>query len=350
MTEELTTKNETVQSDDTNKTTCFSFDNPQAVDSSSWMTDYCDLFYNDMDDYWETPISLKGLADISNVNGHHGSLLKARSNYVSARFVKGGGMSPDLLNRASWDYFGFGHFGLLKIRNRLGKVIGLTPLPMMHIRKRKNGDFVQLLRDDEQKVFKAKDVIFAGQYDPQQQIYGLPDYLGSLQSALLNLDATLFRRAYYKNGAHMGYIFYTSDPNLSDEDDERMQEALQGAKGPGNFRSMYINIPNGKEKGVQIIPVGDIATKDDFERVKNISTQDVFAGHRFPAGMGGMMPEVGANMPDPIKVSTVYDKYEVVPVCKVFMRAVNNDPEIPKRLHFEFDVVIGYETDHQIGR
>ncbi len=340
MTDQLTTQ-QTESNSDERGISCFSFDNAQPIDSSSWMTNYCELFYNDMDDYWETPVSLKGLADIANANGHHGSLLKARSNYVSGRFIQGGGMTPDELNRASWDYFGFGHFGFLKLRNGFGKPVGLTPLPMMHMRKRKNGDFVQLLRDDKKKVYKAKDVIFTGQYDPQQQIYGLPDYLGSLQSALLNKDATLFRRAYYKNGAHMGYIFYTSDPNLSDEDDQRLQEALQGAKGPGNFRSMYINIPNGKEKGVQIIPVGDIATKDDFERVKNISTQDIFAGHRFPAGMGGMMPQIGANMPDPIKVSQVYDKYEVIPVCKVFMRAVNNDPEIPKRLHLQFDLDVG---------
>lgn len=341
MTEQMTTpSNETQEK----STVCFSFDNAQPVSSSDWMTNYSELFYNEMDDYWEPPVSLKGLADIANANGHHGSLLKARSNYVSGRFVKGGAITPEQLNRASWDYFGFGHFGFVKLRNGFGRVIGLAPLPMMHMRKRKNGDWVQLLRDDKKKTFKAKDVIVAGQYDPQQQVYGIPDYLGCLQSALLNKDATLFRRAYYKNGAHMGYIFYTSDPNLSSEDDERLQEALQGAKGPGNFRSMYINIPNGKEKGVQIIPVGDIATKDDFERVKNISTQDIFTGHRFPAGMGGMMPQIGANMPDPIKVSTVYDKYEVVPVCKVFMRAVNNDPEIPKALHLEFDLTVGYEA------
>lgn len=341
MTEQMTTpSNETQEK----SISCFSFDNAQPVSSSDWMTNYSELFYNEMDDYWEPPVSLKGLADIANANGHHGSLLKARSNYVSGRFVKGGAITPEQLNRASWDYFGFGHFGFVKLRNGFGRVIGLAPLPMMHMRKRKNGDWVQLLRDDKTKTFKAKDVIVAGQYDPQQQVYGIPDYLGCLQSALLNKDATLFRRAYYNNGAHMGYIFYTSDPNLSSEDDERLQEALQGAKGPGNFRSMYINIPNGKEKGVQIIPVGDIATKDDFERVKNISTQDIFTGHRFPAGMGGMMPQIGANMPDPIKVSTVYDKYEVVPVCKVFMRAVNNDPEIPKALHLEFDLTVGYET------
>lgn len=317
---------------------------PESVDSNSWMTDYCELTYNDADNYWEPPISLKGLADIANANAYHGSILKARANYVSARFLGGGNIADHLLNRACWDYFGLGMGAFLILRNGFKQPIGLYPLPMMHMRKRKNGNFVQLLRDYEFKDYRAEDVIFISQYDPQQQIYGLPDYLGSLQSSLLNKDATMFRRAYYKNGAHMGYIFYSTDPNLSTDDEKAIKDAMRNSRGPGNFRSMYVNIPNGKEKGIQLIPVGDIATKDEFERIKNITAQDIFVGHRFPQGMGGMTTQVGANVPDPIKVSTVYDKYEVVPVCKLFMKAVNEHPEIQryKQLHLNFDLTIGY--------
>ncbi|HGF5126032.1 TPA: phage portal protein [Vibrio parahaemolyticus] len=320
----------------------YSFDpTPEPVDTNSWMTRYCELVYNDMDDYWETPISLKGLAEIANANGYHGSLLKARANYVAGRFSQGGAMSMFLMNNATWDYFGLGMAAFVKLRNHWKKVIGLHPLPMVHMRKRRNGDFVQLLGNNKQKVFKAKDVVFIPQYDPQQQVYGLPDYLGSIQSSLLNRDATLFRRRYYLNGAHMGFIFYATDPNLDEKDEEALRQKIQSSKGVGNFRSMFVNIPNGKEKGIQLIPVGDIATKDEFERIKNITAQDVFAGHRFPTGMGGMFPQTGGTAPDPIKVSNVYDKYEVIPVCKRFMDAVNNDPEIPPNLHLQFDLTVG---------
>lgn len=337
MTEQLVTQNSQIPDSDEKST--YSIDQtPTPVDADNWMTQYTELFYNEGEDYWEPPVSLKGLADIANANGHHGSLLKARANYVAGRFVRGGNVNMFKMNNVCWDYFGFGMCAFVKIRNYLKQVIALEPLPMMHMRKRKNGNFVQLLRDYEQKPFKKEDVIFIPQYDPQQQIYGLPDYLGAIQSSLLNADATLFRRAYYKNGAHMGYIFYSTDPNISEEDEEAMKEAMKNAKGPGNFRSLYVNIPNGAEKGIQLIPVGDIATKDEFERIKNITAQDVFVGHRFPAGMGGMVSQLGANIPDPVKVSSVYDKYEVVPVCKRIMDAVNSDPEIPKQLHLEFDI------------
>lgn len=42
--------------------------------------------------------------------------------------------------------------------------------------------------------------------DLNQEIYGLPEYLSAIPSALLNEPATLFRRKYYMNGSHAGFI------------------------------------------------------------------------------------------------------------------------------------------------
>lgn len=316
---------------------------PEAIDSNSWMTSYTELFYNDTDNYWEPPISRQGLADTSRANAYHCSLLKARANYVASRFMGGGGLTHRRVQFFGNNYFTFGDGAFLKIRNGFGVPVRLHPLPSMHMRRRKNGDFVILERGGNQKVYKQKDVIFLPQDDLEQQIYGVPDYLGSMQSSLLNKDATLFRRRYYKNGAHMGFIFYASDPNLSEADEKKMKETIASSKGVGNFRSMFVNIPNGKEKGIQLIPVGDIATKDEFERIKNITAQDILVGHRFPAGKGGMMPQPGSSFPDPEKVGREYDKDEIVPVCKLIMDEVNNDPEIihRKHLHLNFDLTIG---------
>lgn len=316
---------------------------PEAIDSNSWMTSYTDLFYNDTDNYWEPPISRQGLANTSRANAYHCSLLKARANYVASRFIGGGGLTHRRVQFFGNNYFTFGDGAFLKIRNGFGVPVRLHPLPSMHMRRRRNGDFVILERDGKQKVYKQKDVIFLPQDDLEQQIYGLPDYLGSMQSSLLNKDATLFRRRYYKNGAHMGFIFYATDPNLSDDDEKMLKNKIASSKGVGNFRSMFVNIPNGKEKGIQLIPVGDIATKDEFERIKNITAQDILVGHRFPAGKGGMMPQPGSIFPDPEKVGREYDKDEIVPVCKLIMDEVNNDPEIihRKHLHLNFDLTIG---------
>lgn len=73
---------------------------------------------------------------------------------------------------------------------------------------------------------------------------------------LLNESATLFRRRYYNNGAHAGFFFYTNDPNLSEADEERMQAQIGASKGVVNFRSLFVNIPGGRDKAIQIIPGG----------------------------------------------------------------------------------------------
>ncbi len=311
---------------------------PEPVDSNSWMTSYTDLFYNEMDDYWEPPISRQGLAEISRANAYHGSLLIARANHVAGRFLQGGGTRRRHVQAFSRDYFTFGDGAFLKMRDGWGRVVRLHPLPGMYLRRRKNGNIVILERDNRQREYRQKDVVFLPQYDPQQQIYGGVDYLGCIQSSLLNRDATLFRRRYYLNGAHMGFIFYATDPNLSEEDEEMMKEKIASSKGVGNFRSMFVNIPNGKEKGIQLIPVGDIATKDEFERIKNITAQDILVGHRYPAGKGGMIPLPGSSFPDPVKVGQEYAKDETIPVCELIMDEVNSDPEIPKRLWLDFNL------------
>ncbi len=332
ITEQEETKTESVYSID---------GNPEAVDSNSWMTSYSELFYNDSDDYWEPPISRAGLADVSRANAYHGSLLIARANYVAARFIGGGNIRRRHVQAFCRDYFTFGDAAFLKIRNGFGKVVRLHPLPSMHLRVRKNGDFVLLERDNKQRVYKQKDVIYLPQYDPEQQIYGVADYLGGIQSSLLNRDATLFRRRYYKNGAHMGFIFYATDPNLSDDDEEMLKDKIASSKGVGNFRSMFVNIPNGGEKGIQLIPVGDIATKDEFERIKNITAQDVLVSHRFPVGKAGLIPQGTANLGDPIKIGSEYAKDEIIPVCELIMDEVNSDPEIGGSLKVMFNLDSG---------
>ncbi|KFI13305.1 MULTISPECIES: phage portal protein [unclassified Vibrio] len=313
---------------------------PEAIDSSSWMTSYNELFYNEDDDYWEPPISRQGLAETSRANAYHCSLLKARANYVAARFINGGGIRRRQMQAFCNNYFTFGDAAFLKIRDGFGRVVRLFPLPSMHSRRRKNGDFVLLERDNKQRVYKQKDVIFLPQEDLQQQIYGLPDYLGSLQSSLLNKDATLFRRRYYKNGAHMGFIFYATDPNLSDDDEKMLKDKIASSKGVGNFRSMFVNIPGGHEKGIQLIPVGDIATKDEFERIKNITAQDILVGHRFPVGKAGIIPQGTTSLGDPIKIGSEYAKDEIIPVCELIIDEVNSDPEIPRSMHLYFNTTL----------
>lgn len=229
----------------------------------------------------------------------------------------------------------FGDVALLKVRNGWGDVIDLVPLPGLYVRRRKDGDF-SVLQKGPALIYPARDIIYLKRYDPQQQVYGLPDYIAGIHSALLNTEATIFRRRFYHNGAHTGGIIYTTDPNLTDEMEEDIAQKIEESKGVGNFKMMYINIADGGEKGVQFIPIGDAGVKDEFSHVKNISAQDVLMAHRFPPGLGGVIPENTGGFGDPDKARETYRKDEVLPVQRMLATAVNQDPEIQERLHLQF--------------
>ena len=88
----------------------------------------------------------------------------------------------------------------------------------------------------------------------------VPEYLGALKSLLLNEDATLFRRKYYVNGAHAGYLLFTSGGDLEDEDITAIKDTVAETKGIGNFRSFYIHMDDSEGKVYyDVKPVGGAA-------------------------------------------------------------------------------------------
>ncbi|WP_421239908.1 phage portal protein [Aeromonas enteropelogenes] len=301
------------------------------------MTDYTDVFYSPWGEYYMPPIDRQGLAKVARANAHHGAILMARRNMVSARFAKSDGVPREVLTAFVHNLLQFGDAALLKLRNGFGRVVGLYPLSGLYIRRCMDGHFLMLQRDGSYKHYAERDIIWLAQYDPVQQVYGQPDYLGGLQSALLNQDATMFRRKYFLNGAHMGFIFYATDPNMDDEQEDEMKEMIASSKGVGNFRSMFVNIPNGKPDGIKLIPVGDIATKDEFAAIKAITAQDVLTAHRFPAALAGIIPANGsAGLGNPEQYDRTYARNETIPMCELIADAING-AGLPRRFWVDFN-------------
>jgi capsid portal protein len=67
----------------------------------------------------------------------------------------------------------------------------------------------------------------------------MPEYLSALNSAWLNESATLFRRKYYQNGAHAGYIMYVTDAAQSSTDVEALRKAMRTRKGSAILRTCF---------------------------------------------------------------------------------------------------------------
>ncbi len=187
------------------------------------------------------------------------------------------------------------HFGMAYLERRnsvLGIAMTLTPPLAKYMRRGVvPGMSFQVGGWKDEHEFAAGTVFQPREADVGQEIYGMPAWLAALQSALLNESATLFRRKYDNNGPHAGFIFFLSDPRVSDDDVIALRESLKGARGPGNFKNLFLHSPNGKKDGLQLIPVSEVAARDEFTGIKSTTRDDVFASLRIPPQLLGVVPQ-----------------------------------------------------------
>ncbi|MCX4187180.1 phage portal protein [Methylophaga sp. OBS4] len=304
----------------TTKTHAFAFGDPEPVLSNN-MTEYLGVFDDFSGRYYLPPVSLTGLTKTMPANPHHNSILHFKKNMVLKWFIPSSIVSYNVLQRLAMDYHVLGQCYVQIFRNGFGRPVRAGYLPAISMRVGKEpGVFFKIQADGTEIEFKPGEVLQIMEPDIRQGIYGIPEYLGGIQSVLLSEDAGLFRRKYYKNGAHMGYIFLTNDAGLTEKDAEALEKKVRDAKGPGNFRSMMLNIDrsNAKEP-VKIIPVGDIGTKDEFERIKNITRDEILSMHRMQPGLSGILPDSNGGFGDIEKIMRVYYELEVEPMQQPFL-------------------------------
>jgi PBSX family phage portal protein len=157
------------------------------------------------------------------------------------------------------------------------------------------------------------------EYHPSQEIYGVPEYISALQSALLNENATLFRRKYYLNGSHAGFIFYAAGAGITNEDADAVRTAMRNSKGPGNFRNLFLHAPAGKPEDIKIIPISEIAAKDEFLGIKNTTRDDILAAHRTPPNLVGVVPTNPGGFGDIAKAKEAFIELEILPLSLRFL-------------------------------
>ena len=310
---------------------------PESVLSSSVLSQL-GTFLNPTEKYYIPPIDMEGLSKMRGANAHHGSAIIFRRNMLANAYIKNPYFSVVSFRNAETDLLTFGNAYLKRIYNHPGLVIGIEHVPAINMRVKRDNKYTMLRPGIEDDIeFKPDEIIHVKEYDTTQQIYGIPDWLSGMQAVLLNEDATLFRRKYYANGAHLGYVFYTNDAGLDSKTQTALEEKIRQSKGVGNFRSVYMHIPNGGEKAVQIIPVGDISQKDEFERIKNISSSDVLVAHRVNGAMMAILPTSQSGFGDLDKISANYISNEVRAMAQTWE---GTNEVLPNHLHFKFNFTI----------
>lgn len=297
----------------------FTFGDPVPVLDRRELLDYVECVINDR--WYEPPVSFDGLARTFRAAVHHSSPLNVKRNILTSSFIPHPLLSQQAFSRFVQDYLVFGNTYLEKRTNRLGGVIGLEPALAKFTRRGIDLDtywFVQYGLSTQPYQFTPGNVFHLMEPDLNQEVYGLPEYLSAIPSTLLNESATLFRRKYYLNGSHAGYIMYVTDPSQNQEDVDAMRQAMKSAKGPGNFRNLFMYSPSGKKDGIQIIPLSEVAAKDEFLNIKNVSRDDMLAAHRVPPQMMGIIPNNTGGFGDVEKASRVFVRNELTPLMKRF--------------------------------
>lgn len=293
----------------------FTFGDPVPVLDRRELLDYLEC--SRTEHWYEPPISLDGLARTFRAATHHSSAIYVKRNILTSTFIPHKLLSQQAFSRFVLDYLVFGNAYLERRKNRLGGTLSLEPTLAKYTRRGVELDtywFAQYGYNTEPYQFEAGSVFHLFEPDLNQELYGLPEYLAAIPSALLNESATLFRRKYYLNGSHAGFIMYMSDPAQNQSDVDNIRNALKQAKGPGNFRNMFMYSPAGKKDGIQIIPLSEVAAKDEFLNIKNVSRDDMLAAHRVPPQMMGIIPNNTGGFGDIEKASKVFVRNELIPL------------------------------------
>lgn len=297
------------------QTEVFSFGEPEPI-SRLRLLDYVEAMFNGR--WYEPPFPLDGLAGAFRASPHHGSAIYLKRNLLTASFIPHPLLSRETFKALALDFLVFGN-GYLEARKAITRrTIRFDHALSKYTRRGKDNRYFYVPNWNEEHEFAAGSVFHLREPDINQELYGLPEYLSALQSALLNESATMFRRRYYENGSHAGFIMYLSDAQVGNTDVEKLREQLRRSKGPGNFRNLFVHSPGGKSDGLKLIPVSEVAAKDDFSAIKNASKEDVLAAHRVPPGLLGIIPNNTGGFGNANQALDVFMQNEIEPLQTLF--------------------------------
>lgn len=302
------------------KASVFAFGDPESVLDRRELAQYFEIWHNGR--WYEPPMPMGKLAQTFNMSPYHRSAVALKVNLLVAQQMPTAWLGSDPFERFALDFVQMGNGYLEWIPNRAGRIARADHVPAIHTRPGiepgvfwfVNGPIGDIHEFDAGRVFQLQ------QPDVAQEIFGMPEWLSALQSGLLSENATLFRRRYYLNGAHAGFVFYLSEALADQATADAIIDKLGSAKGIGNFKNMFVNIPGGKKDGIQIMPIADVTAKDEFTAVKTLSRDDMLAAHRTPPQLIGVVPTNTGGFGKVSETRDAYFETEIVPIMRRMLR------------------------------
>lgn len=289
------------------------FGEPEPVLESTSILDYgyCPRYTQ----WYEPPYDMMAVAKLFRSTSHHTSAIIVKRNILCSTFIPHPLLNFNTFNSMVLRLLTLSNAYIHIEKSKLGNIIRLNSQPTITMRRGIELDTYYQLNNNylgEYHQFNKNDIIHLYDADISQNIYGIPDYLSTINAILLNESATLFRRKYYKNGAHAGFILHISDALETNDDVDALEKELENSKGAGNFKNLLLYTPNGKSDGIKVIPIAEVAAKDEFYNIKIASRDDQLAGHRIPPQLIGVTPQNAGGFGDIEKAAKVFYYNEIL--------------------------------------
>ena len=81
---------------------------------------------------------------------------------------------------------------------------------------------------------------------------------------------------------------------------------------------MLLYSPNGNKDGIQLLPISEVAAKDEFMNIKAVSRDDQLAACRVPPNLIGIVPTNSSGFGSITDAAKIFARNEVQPLQERF--------------------------------
>jgi PBSX family phage portal protein len=318
-----------------NNTSPLTFGDPISTVDTSHISDYFGTFYNNYMGYYQPPISPGGLVSLMRANPFHGTLVYFKANLLLKYLVTNALITRATAKKLAIDYNSQANAYLRLTFNRLGQVAAVERVPAIYMRviDEEKGEYGYLFQGQLIKFDSPNEKIWHWKNPaPDQDIYGIPEWIGAVQSILLSEDTTLFARRFYKNGAHIGNLIVTS--GMLPKEEAIVKEKLESGKGIGNFKTAHLGLPSGDiSKSIAVLPIGQI-TDVEKSKLRQLSKTDILSAWRIRPELAGIAPENVGGSGDLEKIMMMNYENEIIPYQQDFLEL---NEYLPAKYKIQFD-------------
>ena len=205
-----------------------------------------------------------------------------------------------LMVRMLTDYFALGNGWLEVSRNTKGEVAAIYHVRGKNVRRKKDFTGYFQIRANKKQEFRnfgdttnktKNELIHFYEYDPQDDYYGIPEWLPAMATMAMDRAAVEFNTYIFDNGMMIPFAIIIEGGRLSAKARKALQQFLQkNYKGIANAGRAIVIDNDDPNVNIRIEKLDNPSMRDmSFYRLRTLSRDEVIAAHQVPPRLGGIM-------------------------------------------------------------